>query len=119
METNPTPIVPSNPTPPPAAPQIPPAPVANPVPQPVSHNPWPWIVGGCLMIVILIMATTAILIWWGARTVQKEIKESDAVERIEKSIEKATQEGDKWQKKSEEFRESMPDPEDFSGQIPK
>ena len=109
------------------APKAEPAPIqsqpaAQPAPTPVviqkNSNPWPWIVGGCLMIVILVIATFLILSWWGFKMVKQGIQESDTAKSINNGIEKLNKEEDEWQKKSEEFRDSMPDPEELQNSIP-
>ena len=129
MEQNQTP--PITPTPPVSPVQEPtpipqqPAPIPQqpaPAPQPAApqapattqkSNPWPWIVGGCLMFVIIVFIAIGLLSWLGFRMVKKGIQESDAAKTINQNIEKMSKESEEWEKKSEELRNSVPDPEDI------
>lgn len=120
----PTPVQTSTPIPPVApqpstAPQAPPsAPQqAPPPPNQPKSNPWPWIVGGCLMIIILIAGTIIFIGWLGARKIKKEIQNSQPMETFKNSLEKMDKESDEWKKKSEEFRNSLPDAEEFEQEM--
>jgi hypothetical protein len=112
-----SPVQPISPAPSPQASPVAPPAQAGSAPETKKSNPWPWIVGGCLIVAILVIATVLILGWWGVRKVKKEIKESDAMQEFERNVEKAKKEGEEWEKKSEEYRESMPDPNDLSNQV--
>jgi hypothetical protein len=107
------PVQPQVATPPPAQPQ----PSAAPV-QKKSHV-WLWILGGCFTILVIIMAVVVVLGWLGARKVKREMeKYQPNIEGIKDNIDKMSKEGEEWEKKSKEFRESMPNPEDLEKQLP-
>lgn len=121
----PAPAVPQPVAPAPAQPAAPaPAqPVAPPPVQPAAtskkSSPWPWITCGCLAIVIIICLTVFLLGWWGIRQAKNAINEQTskfdpAIENINKNMDKFSQEGEEWQKKSEEMRNSLPSEEDLS-----
>ena len=63
--------------------------------------------GGCLGIVVLAILAMVLLGWWGARKVKKEL------EKYTPNIKELKENTEEWQKKSEEFRENLPNPEDF------
>lgn len=93
-----------------AAQQVPPA---QPV-QKKSHA-WAWVLGGCLTVVILGMIAFLALGWWGMRKVKNEIQPN--IDNIKSDIEKMNKEGEEWEKKSKEFRESLPNPEDITNDL--
>lgn len=102
---------------PPVIPAQPAAPMPAPV-QSKSHV-WAWVLGGCFMIVIIGMIAVAVLGWWGFREAKKEInKYAPDVESVKQNIDKMSKEGEAWEKKSQELRESLPNPEDFSKEMP-
>jgi Tfp pilus assembly protein PilO len=90
---------------------------------PKSSSPWPWIIGGCLLIVILILVAVVGLGWWGIREAKKEINNrinnNSILNEIEESADKFSKESEEWEKKSQDFRESMPDPEEFQKEMEK
>ncbi len=85
---------------------------------PKSGSPWPWILGGCLLVVIITLIGVFLLGWLGMREVKKEINKFDpAIEDARENFDKMGKEAEEWEKKSQEFRESMPNPEEFSKEI--
>lgn len=104
-------------TPDPASKKVEPQPVqAPPVQAPVApappqkNNPWPWIVGGCLIIFIIILLVIFLLGWLGIREAKKQInKYEPTIEDVKENIDKLNEEGEEWQKKSAEFRDALPD----------
>jgi hypothetical protein len=134
METptqNPIPQPPIPPVQPPLQPQPVQQPIQQPPIQPVAtqpmqttpapekkSSPWPWIVGGCLLIVIIIMAAIFGLGWWGARKLKTEIEKSQTIENVKNNVDKMGKESEEWQKKSEEMRNSLPNPEDLNSKTP-
>ena len=112
-----TPVAPA---PPVAAPPTPAPPTSAPTaPAPSKGSPWPWIMGGCLICVILIIGAVLFAGWWGYRTVKKDIQDSSATDGIKNNIDNMNKEGEAWQKKSEDLRNNMPDPEELSNQMQK
>lgn len=90
----------------------------NPVPnQPVGQtvivkksSPWPWIVGGCLIVVLLIIASIIFAGWWGAKKVKNEIEKYEpTMEGVKNNIDKMNKEAEEWEKKSQELQKNMPD----------
>jgi len=114
------PIQNSNPNPAPN-----PVPTQNQIPnQPVNQNaivkknPWLWIIGGCLIIAILIVASIIFVGWRGAKKVGNEIKKYEpTAENLKNNIDKLSKEAEEWDKKSQELQENLPDPEDFSEEL--
>lgn len=100
---------------PPPAVTPPPAPAASPSAAPQKNSsPWPWILGGCLLVIIITLIGVFLLGWWGMREVKKEINKFDpAIEDARENFDKMGKEAEEWEKKSQEFRESMPNPDDF------
>ncbi len=97
----------------PVAPPVQPAQPAQPAqPQTViiqKSSPWPWIVGGCLMLVILIIISIALAGWWGVRKVKEEVKKYEpTAESLKNNMDKLNQEAADWEKKSQEFQENLP-----------
>ena len=109
--------IPQAPLPPPAPqPQSPPPLPAPPVQK--SGSPWPWIIGGCLFVIILIVAAVVGLGWWGIREAKKEInqrvdKYEPTLDSMKENVDKMGQEADEWEKESQKIRESMPSPEEL------
>ena len=91
-----------------------------PAPASKKSNAWKWILGGCLFVVIISLIAMVALGWWGARKVKNEIKKYEPnLEEIKNNMEKMSKEGEGWQKKSEEFRNTLPNPEDFQNEVQK
>jgi Tfp pilus assembly protein PilO len=85
-----------------------------------KSSPWPWVIGGCLLVVIIIAAIVVGLGWWGARKVKQEMQNYQPnVEGIKESIDEMNKEAEEWQKKSEDFRNSVPDPEELQKEMEK
>lgn len=121
--TQSAPVAPLPPTVPPADPPVvapaTPPPVAPTAPEKKKSSPWPWILGGCLLIVLVAIGSMAALGWWGARKVKKEIeKYQPSIDKTRENFDRMNREAAEWEKKSEEFRESVPNPEDFENQFP-
>ncbi len=76
---------------------------------------WAWVLGGCLTVVVLGMIAFLALGWWGMRKVKNEIQPN--IDNIKSDIEKMNKEGEEWEKKSKEFMESIPDPEDITNDL--
>jgi hypothetical protein len=93
-----------------------PAPTPNPVPnQPVAQtvivkkSPWPWIVGGCLLIVILVIGAFVFLGWWGARKVKDEMnKYQPTMDNVKNSVDEMNKQAEDWQKKSQDLQKNVP-----------
>lgn len=71
-------------------------PVVTPASQKKSYV-WLWVIGGCLMIIILIFGAILAVGWWGA----KKIKENQP------RIEQWQKEAEEMQKNAEKFQEEM------------
>lgn len=103
-------------TPPQVPPQMPQQPVQQPAPvqseQKKKSHVWAWVLGGCLMVLILGFIAFLALGWWGVKKVKNEIQ--PGIDDIKGNIEKMSKEGEEWEKKSKEFRESLPNPEDVT-----
>ena len=92
------------------APQQPP--VQQPQAAPVSPAPeqkkkpiWPWILGGCLGIIIIGMLIMGGLAWWGAKKIKKVIKENP-------------QQVEEWQQKSQELQKQMEKAQEMQKNLP-
>lgn len=73
-----------------------------------------WFLGGCLILVIVFVAGMGILGWLGLRKAKTMLKDYEpTIESTQKSIERMNQEAAKWQEKSQQIRDSLPDPEEF------
>jgi hypothetical protein len=96
---------------PPPAPSVPPA---TPIP-PKSSSPWPWIVGGCLIIFVLILIAVVGLGWWGMREAKKGIDEQ--MNKFQPTIDNVNKEGEDWKKKAEDIRNNIPDPEELQKEM--
>lgn len=115
----------SNPQPTPAAsqPVSQPAAAATIPPQSGrSGNPWPWIVSGCLAIFIITLVAVILLGWWGVREVKKEINSQveryePTIEGVRENIDRMNEEGEAWEKKSEELRNALPDAEELEKEM--
>ena len=90
-----------------------PTPPADPT-QPKKSSPWPWIIGGCLSIVVIIIIAVFVVLWWGARELKNEV--NSKMDKINPALENMKKESQEWQKKSEEYRNNVPNPEDLSKQ---
>jgi len=98
---------------------VPPSPSPTPPPTQNKSHMWVWILGGCFGIVIITLIAVALLGWWGMRTAKKEIERySPDMESIKENIERMNKEGEEWEKRSQELRESLPDSGDFSKEFP-
>lgn len=94
----------------PANPSQTPAPTPE---KPKSHV-WIWVVGGCLGLVLIILIGLAVLGWLGVREVKKEIQKYEpTIQGVQSNIDKMNQEAGEWQKKSEELRASLPNPDEM------
>jgi peptidoglycan hydrolase CwlO-like protein len=94
--------------------------------SPKKTSPWVWIVGGCLILIFLSLATVAFLGWLGYQAAKEEIKKQTPnmqefkgkMEDLNKEAEKWNTEADKIQRKSQELQDSMPTPEDIESSMP-
>jgi len=85
------------------APAAPPAPEAK---KPV----WPWILSGCLVLIIIALVGIGILGWLGVRSVQNMVKQyQPTIDQTQQNIDDFNKEAQEWEKKSEQMRDSMPD----------
>jgi len=75
-------------------------PVVTPAPQKKSYV-WLWVIGGCLMIIILIFGAILAVGWWGAKKIKKGIEENQP------RIEQWQKEAEEMQKNAEKFQEEM------------
>jgi hypothetical protein len=91
-------------------PQVQPQPVAGQPATPAKKtNIWVWILGGCLVIILLIGVTMAGLAWWGARKVKNVIKESQPkLEEMQKGAADMQKAAEEWQKEMEKIKDQMP-----------
>lgn len=90
-----------------------------PIPVQNKSHVWAWVLGGCFMVVIIGIVAVVVLGWWGIRTAKKEIeKYGPDVESVRQNIDRMNKQGEEWEKKSREFQESLPNPEDFSKDFP-
>jgi len=87
-------------------------PVQQPQAAPVSPAPeqkkkpvWPWILGGCLGIIIIGMLIMGGLAWWGAKKVGKALKENQP--KLEE-----------WQQKSQEWQKQMEKTQEMQKNLP-
>lgn len=56
-------------------------------PQKSSNKIWFWILGGCLIVVVVGMLIMGGLAWWGVRKVKKVIKENQPkLEEMQKNV---------------------------------
>jgi hypothetical protein len=106
---------------PPVQPTVPPTQPAQPV-QPAQPNqaqtvivqkssPWPWIVGGCLTLIVIIMISVFLVGWWGIKKVKNEVKNYEpTAESLKSNLEKMNKDAEEWEKKSKELQENLPDP---------
>jgi len=104
----------------PATPQTPPPPPATlaevpPVAPETPKKPvWPWILGGCLILLVLFLAGIGILGWLGVRSVKNMIKQYEpTINQTQQNIDKINQEASKWQETSRQMRDSLPGPEEL------
>lgn len=89
------------------------------LPEKKKNSPWSWIIGGCVLIILIAVGSMATLGWWGARKVKKEMqKYTPSAERMKENLDRMNEEAAEWEKKSQELRETMPDPEDLQNQLP-
>lgn len=87
---------------------------AGPIPAaPVQKKSytWAWVLGGCFAFMIIIMVIVLIIGWLGIRKVKKEIDNNQTIEDVKSGLDKMNRESEEWQKKSEELRNNLPDPE--------
>jgi hypothetical protein len=73
------------------------------------------------LIIILILIAVVGLGWWGIREAKKEInnriENNSTLNGIKENADKFSKEGDEWEKKSEDLRNSMPDPEELQKEL--
>ncbi|EKE10705.1 MAG: hypothetical protein ACD_15C00212G0026 [uncultured bacterium] len=89
-------------------------------------SPWVWVAGGCLIIIILSFLTLAFLSWMGYQLAKEAIQQEapkiqefkGTLEEMSTEAEKWNQEMQGWEKKSQELRDAMPDPEDMNSKEP-
>jgi uncharacterized coiled-coil DUF342 family protein len=72
----------------------------------------------------LIVVAVVGLGWWGMREAKKEInnqmnKYEPTLDSMKENADRFSKEGEEWQKKSEEFRNAMPDPEELQKEMEK
>lgn len=82
-------------------------------------SPWVWIIGGCLIILVLTIGVIGFLGWWGYQKAKVEIqKQQPGLEQFKENLEKAGKEAEELNKKAEEIQNSLPNPEDFDYPMP-
>ncbi len=74
-----------------------------------KSNVWVWILGGCLIIILIIGIVMAGLAWWGARKVKNVIKENQPkLEEMQKGTEDMQKAAEEWQKQMEKLKDQVP-----------
>lgn len=106
------------PTPPATLPTTPPTPTTPPAPSTApteAKKPvWPWILGGCLILLVLALAGIGILGWLGIQSAKNMIQKYEpTINQTQKTIDSVSQEASKWQETSQQMRDSLPNPEDL------
>ena len=102
------PVAPVAPAAPPVTPSPPVAPPAAPGQAPAKKPVWPWILGGCLILVIITLLWFGFLAWLGYRSAKKMMKQYEpTINQTQQNIDKLNQEATKWQEKAQELSENM------------
>lgn len=113
----------------------PPVQPAQPVQQPAVQQPpagqavsakksktWLWIIGGCLIILLIAGLVIGGLIWWGARKAKKayESNVKPQLEEMQKNAEQWEDQSEDWQKAAEEWQKEIEKVQDElpSGSLP-
>jgi len=116
-QTQPLPTVPAPPAPAEGTPAAAPAAVE---PEKPKSRAWLWLLGGCLVLLIIFLAGLGILGWLGIKQVKSVIQKYEpTIQDTQKNIDRMNQEASQWEKKSQEVRDSMPNPEDLKDMTPK
>lgn len=91
-----------------------PAPTSTPPPIQSSRSPWPWILGGCLILILITIIAFGLVIWWGIKTADKHLdKFEPAIENLNGTMETMNKESEKWEKESQKILESFPSEEEL------
>lgn len=108
-------------TPPPPAPAAPAAPTPTPATPPAADTPekpkkpvWIWVLAGCLVLLIISLVGIGILGWLGIRQIKSLFQKYEpTVQQTQSNLELINQEAAKWQEKSQQLRDNLPNPDDL------
>jgi hypothetical protein len=110
---------------PPTAPSAPAAPATPPPAASTANTPppavpeakkpvWPWVLGGCLILIVISLVGIGILGWLGLQSAKSLIQKYEpTINQTQKTIDTVNQEATKWQETSQQVRDSLPNPEDL------
>lgn len=97
-----------------------PAPAPQPMPteSPKKSTPvWAWVLGGCLIIIVLTMIAMGGFAWWAAKKVKNELQHAQPkLEQWQKDAEKMQKQAEDWQKQAEKMQNQIPAVPDNSAQ---